>query len=117
MRERAKTTLWTVTSFALVFAIWELAVLIFGFPEYLLPGPGPVVVTLAENVWTIALQTYWTAGTVLFGFLAAALFAIPLAMLLVISRVLERLLYPPMVATQSIPKIALAPLLFVLMRI
>jgi NitT/TauT family transport system permease protein len=50
---------------------------------------------------------------VLAGFLAAALVAIPLAMLVVVSPVLERLIYPPMVATQSIPKIALAPLFIV----
>ena len=113
MKERGKALLWTAGSFLIVFAIWELVVVVFGFPEYLLPGPGPVVSTLADNFGTLATQTYWTAGTVLLGFLAAAGVAIPLAMLLVVSRILERLLYPPMVATQSIPKIALAPLFIV----
>jgi NitT/TauT family transport system permease protein len=69
--------------------------------------------SLAKNFPTLVSQTWWTAGTVLTGFLVAAAFAIPVATLIVVSPVLERLLYPPMVATQSIPKIALAPLFIV----
>ena len=113
MRTRGHPFLWTLLSFAIVFAAWELTVRLFAMPEYLLPGPEPVFVALAQNIKTLAAQSVWTAATVLAGFLVAAGFAIPLAMLIVISPVLERLLYPPMVATQSIPKIALAPLFIV----
>jgi NitT/TauT family transport system permease protein len=113
MRARGHPFLWTLLSFAIVFVAWELTVRLFALPEYLLPGPEPVLVALAQNMRTLAAQSLWTAGTVLAGFLVAAAVAIPLAMLIVISPVLERLLYPPMVATQSIPKIALAPLFIV----
>jgi NitT/TauT family transport system permease protein len=113
MYARIRTLLWTVGSFAIVFAVWELVVRIFAMPEYLLPGPGPVFASLAKNIVTLAYQTWWTAGTVLVGFVFAAAFAIPLAVVIVTSPVLERLIYPPMVATQSIPKIALAPLFIV----
>ena len=113
MRAQGHPFLWTLLSFAIVFVAWELTVRLFALPEYLLPGPEPVLVALAQNIRTLAVQSLWTAGTVLAGFLVAAAVAIPLAMLIVISPVLERLLYPPMVATQSIPKIALAPLFIV----
>ena len=113
MRAQGHPFLWTLLSFAIVFVAWELTVRLFALPEYLLPGPEPVLVALAQNIRTLAVQSVWTAGTVLAGFLVAAAVAIPLAMLIVISPVLERLLYPPMVATQSIPKIALAPLFIV----
>jgi len=113
MRAQGHPFLWTLLSFAIVFVAWELTVRLFALPEYLLPGPEPVFVALAQNMRTLAAQSLWTAGTVLAGFLVAAAVAIPLAMLIVISPVLERLLYPPMVATQSIPKIALAPLFIV----
>ena len=113
MRARGHPFLWTLLSFAIVFVAWELTVRLFALPEYLLPGPEPVLFALAQNIRTLAVQSLWTAGTVLAGFLVAAAVAIPLAMLIVISPVLERLLYPPMVATQSIPKIALAPLFIV----
>ena len=113
MRAQGHPFLWTLLSFAIVFVAWELTVRLFALPEYLLPGPEPVLVALAQNIRTLAAQSLWTAGTVLAGFLVAAAVAIPLAMLIVISPVLERLLYPPMVATQSIPKSALAPLFIV----
>ena len=113
MRAQGHPFLWTLLSFAIVFVAWELTVRLFALPEYLLPGPEPVLAALAQNIRTLAAQSLWTAGTVLAGFLVAAAVAIPLAMLIVISPVLERLLYPPMVATQSIPKIALAPLFIV----
>ena len=113
MRAQGHPFLWTLLSFAIVFVAWELTVRLFALPEYLLPGPEPVLAALAKNIRTLAAQSLWTAGTVLAGFLVAAAVAIPLSMLIVISPVLERLLYPPMVATQSIPKIALAPLFIV----
>jgi NitT/TauT family transport system permease protein len=113
MRARNHAFFWTLASFAIVFAVWELTVRLFAMPEYLLPGPAPVFTSLVQNIGTLAGQALWTAGTVLVGFVVAAAFAIPLAMLIVVSPVLERLLYPPMVATQSIPKIALAPLFIV----
>jgi NitT/TauT family transport system permease protein len=113
MRMKIRPFLWTLGSFAIVFLLWDLTVRIFRMPEYLLPGPGPVFASLAKNIAVLSAQSVWTAGTVLFGFLVAAAVAIPLAMLIVVSPTLERLLYPPMVATQSIPKIALAPLFIV----
>ncbi|MGH7087282.1 MAG: ABC transporter permease [Stellaceae bacterium] len=104
---------WTVGSFAIVFALWELVVWLFRFPEYLLPGPAPVFGSLTTNIVALASQAKWTAGTIVLGYVAAAAIAIPLAMIIVVSPTMERLLYPPMVATQSIPKIALAPLFIV----
>jgi NitT/TauT family transport system permease protein len=113
MYTRIHPLLWTIGSFAIVFAIWQAVVWLFAMPQYLLPGPGPVFVSLATNSAAILSQTWWTAATILAGFVLAAAFAIPLAMVIVISPLLERLIYPPMVATQSIPKIALAPLFIV----
>ncbi len=110
---RLRPLMWTIGSFAIVFVLWALVVRIFQMPQYLLPGPVPVFASLAKNIAVLANQTLWTSATVLIGFVVAALFAIPLAMVIVVSPVLERLLYPPMVATQSIPKIALAPLFIV----
>ncbi|HUZ75153.1 MAG TPA: ABC transporter permease [Stellaceae bacterium] len=113
MIKRIHPIFWTIGSFALVFVVWDLIVRLFAMPEYLLPGPEPVFVSLVKNIATLWYEMWWTAATILIGFVAAAAFAIPLAMMIVISPMLERLLYPPMVATQSIPKIALAPLFIV----
>ena len=111
--ERMPDSAWTVLSMLLVFGGWEAAVRALRIPSYLLPRPSEIVVALTEHWRSLLGQSLVTMGEVLGGFVVAAVVAIPLAMLIVISPVMERLLYPPMVATQSIPKIALAPLFIV----
>jgi NitT/TauT family transport system permease protein len=113
MSEEAKNYLWTAGSFLLILLIWDLGVRIFRIPVYLVPAPIDVFFTLVQHWRELGMQTLWTAGAILAGFVAAGVVAIPLAMLIVVSPALKRLLYPPMVATQSIPKIALAPLFVV----
>ena len=110
---RGQDYLWSAASFGLVIGVWEAVVRLFRIPVYLLPGPGYVIAAVGEHWQSLVSQSVVTMGEVLAGFVAAALVAIPLAMLVVVSPVLERLIYPPMVATQSIPKIALAPLFIV----
>ena len=112
-REGLAGSLWTTASLALVIAVWEAVVRLFRVPSYLLPGPSEVFVAVVEHWQNLVNQSLVTMGEVLLGFAAAAVVAIPLAMLIVVSPILEKLLYPPMVATQSIPKIALAPLFIV----
>src|SRR5262245_27746891 len=98
---RSLDSLWTVASLGLVLALWEAGVRLFGIRAYLLPGPGDVIAALGEHWQLLMKQSVVTMGEVLVGFAAAALVAISLAMLVVVSPVLERLIYPPMVATQS----------------
>ena len=105
--------IWTLGSFLLIVVLWDLAVRLLKIPAYLVPAPLAVVQTLSEQWRLLALHSWWTTLTVLAGFAAAAVVAVPLAVVIVVSSVAERLLYPPMVATQSIPKIALAPLFVV----
>lgn len=107
------TFVWSVGSFLLIFVAWDLAVRLFKIPPYLVPPPLAVLSAIAEHWGTLGVHTIWTTLTILAGFFAAAAVAIPLAMLIVVSPTLGRLIYPPMVATQAIPKIALAPLFIV----
>jgi NitT/TauT family transport system permease protein len=111
--ERLTRFAWSAGSLVLMVLLWDLAVRIFRIPEYLVPSPMKVFEVMVEQWESLALQTVWTSAAILAGFVAAVVVAIPLAMLIVTSPLLERLLYPPMVATQSIPKIALAPLFVV----
>ena len=108
-----KRLVWAGASFLVLFVLWDLAVRLFKIPIYLVPGPLKVLQSIIDQWQPLAVQSMWTSAAILAGFIAAALFAIPMAMLIVVSPTLERLVYPPMVATQSIPKIALAPLFIV----
>jgi NitT/TauT family transport system permease protein len=54
-----------------------------------------------------------TLGTVLMGFFASVIISLPLAMLIASSPTISAAIYPLLVITQSIPKVALAPILIV----
>ena len=92
---------------------WDLAIRVFHIPPYQVPAPKDVIVTLAAE-WPRLLAEAWpTTVATLWGFLLSAAFGIPAAMLIAGSRTVESYVYPLLVFSQSIPKIAIAPLFVV----
>jgi NitT/TauT family transport system permease protein len=98
-----------------VLLVWELGVKFGNVPPYLLPPPSVIARTLFNDWYVIYLNTGPTLIAILGGFALSVIIGVPLAILIVFSRVAERLIYPPMVASQAIPKIAIAPLFIVWM--
>jgi NitT/TauT family transport system permease protein len=97
----------------LLIVLWDLAIRVFKIPPYQVPAPVDVVVTLWEE-WPKLLQEAWpTTVATIWGFLLSAAFGIPIAMLIAGSRTIESYVYPLLVFSQSIPKIAIAPLFVV----
>ncbi|WP_333671735.1 ABC transporter permease [Elioraea tepidiphila] len=96
-----------------LFAIWEASVHLFGIREFILPAPSAIwSATIA--IWpTVLDHTLATLTTVLLGFGASVLISLPLAMLIAASPAISAAIYPLLVVTQSIPKVALAPILIV----
>ena len=91
--------------------VWQLVVVVFKIPEYLLPPPTGVVAALGEEGWYLAGHTLVTLYEILSGFALAIVVGVPLGVLIVSSPAFERSVYPLLVASQSVPKIAIAPLL------
>lgn len=98
----------------LILAVaWQVAVIALEIPSYLVPAPVAVLET-AITRWETLLDNSWvTIKEILMGFALSVAVGIPLAILIVYSRFLERMMYPLLVATQAIPKIAIAPLFIV----
>ena len=112
-RKWTRDAFWMVVSFAALIGLWWAVVWLFETPSYLLPAPDEVLWSGRDNGLQMIPHSGWTIVSVLAGYLLAVVVGVPLAILVVSSPTLERILYPPMVATQSIPKIALAPLFVV----
>jgi NitT/TauT family transport system permease protein len=94
---------------------WEGLVRVCGVPQYLLPAPSVIVESLFAN-WSYIDANLWaTATEVIAGYLLSIAIGVPLAILIVYSILAERTLYPPLVASQAIPKVAVAPLFIVWM--
>lgn len=102
----------TVALIAL-FAFWEAACRGFAIPEFLLPAPSAIARAIVA-AWPMVLNhTLATLGTVLLGFAASIAVSLPMAMAIASSATIAAALYPLLVVTQSIPKVALAPILIV----
>lgn len=98
---------------AIILIGWDLAVRLFSIPAYLIPTPMSVVDKLVQQ-WPLLLhESLPTLYATLGGFALSALIGIPLAMLIASSRLVESYLYPLLVFSQSIPKVAIAPLFVV----
>lgn len=96
-----------------VLVLWELAVQLFRIPAYLIPAPGAVVGQLIADWPELWRQTLVTTYATLGGFALTIVVAIPLAVLIAYSRLMESLIYPILVFSQSVPKVAVAPLFVV----
>lgn len=97
----------------LIVVAWDLSIRIFQIPAYQIPAPADVVAVLWAS-WPELLGQAWpTTYATLAGFLLSALFGIPVAMLIAGSKTVESYVYPLLVFSQSIPKVAIAPLFVV----
>jgi NitT/TauT family transport system permease protein len=94
-----------------IFALWELAVWLFAVPDYVLPSPS-VIIAKIYSAWHLLLtNAVVTAQEIVLGFGMSVVLGIPLAVAVVYSRIFERVAFPFMVSLQTIPKVALAPIL------
>ena len=94
--------------------LWELVCRGFGIPAYLAPAPSAIWTDTAKLAGPVVMHTLATTQTVLLGFAASVVISLPLAVLITSSRVIANAIYPLLVLTQSIPKVALAPILVVI---
>jgi NitT/TauT family transport system permease protein len=102
-------------SLALALLLWYLFARTGQVPAYILPSPGAVLERLAETVrdGSLVRHTLVTLQEVLAGLAVGVIFATLLGYILAKSRSFERFLSPYIVASQSIPIVAVAPLLVI----
>jgi NitT/TauT family transport system permease protein len=93
-------------------ALWQLAVRSLDVPSYLIPAPSDILAALDRG---FERGTYWphlisTLHAMSVGYAVGCGLGIVLGALVAEFKSLERIVYPYIVALQSLPKIALAPL-------
>ncbi|WP_270934295.1 ABC transporter permease [Falsiroseomonas oryzae] len=96
-----------------LFLLWELGVRAFRVPDYLLPAPSAIWTETAAIPGAVWGHTWATIKTISYGFLLAVVVSLPLAVLVTASPAVANSIYPLLVLVQSIPKVALAPVLVV----
>jgi len=93
--------------------VWELWIQLGDVPKWQLPAPSAIAVELSDSRALLWDHTLVTLQEVALGFLAALAAGVIVAALITYSRVLESSIYPIVIASQTVPIIAIAPLLLI----
>jgi NitT/TauT family transport system permease protein len=100
----------TLTLIGLV-VLWEVLVRYYHIPGWLLPAPSAIFEAMVEWRSELVGHTAVTLYETIVGFGLSIVISIPLAVAVVYSPLLQNTIYPILLALQSTPKVAIAPLL------
>ncbi|MEO1018296.1 MAG: ABC transporter permease [Pseudomonadota bacterium] len=102
---------WVIGAVTLV--LWEAGCRLFDVPRFVLPAP----TMIAQSLWkwhdVIATHALQTLYTTVIGFLLAVVGGLVLGIAVGYSRLLYKSLYPILIAFNSVPKVAIVPILVI----
>jgi NitT/TauT family transport system permease protein len=111
-------TQWTVIAhrattpviYLALLVLWETLVRGFNLPAWILPAPLAIAITAWEWAPELLYNSFVTLRETVVGFLLALALSLPLAVIIAFTTITRRLIYPILLGLQSVPKVALAPL-------
>jgi NitT/TauT family transport system permease protein len=107
----ARRYLPTVLIFVAVFALWQLVVTVGGIREYILPSPASVWKALVASDIPWGKHMMITTIEIVGGFVIAAVVGVLLGTAIAWSDTVSRALMPFLVFVNTLPKVAIAPLI------
>lgn len=108
-----KTAIFPLLGFIGLLLVWQVYVTIEDVSPAVLPKPSLVWASLTENVELLLKEGWVTFLESIYGFILAFVLGVPIALAVSSSRMMNLTFYPLLIAAQSLPKVALAPLLLV----
>jgi NitT/TauT family transport system permease protein len=106
-------TLYPLAGVVVIIAVWVLACWLGNIPTVVLPSPDKVLRAMFVRGDLLISEGWITLKETLYGFLLALVVGLPLAVAVANSRALNLMFYPLLIALQSVPKVALAPMILV----
>jgi NitT/TauT family transport system permease protein len=97
----------------IAIGLWWAATVVFHIRELFLPAPPDILAAFWKQPEYLLQESWATLWKTVVGFLIAATAGLLTAMLLSMSQLIERATLPMLVALNSLPKVAIAPLLMV----
>lgn len=92
---------------------WQLVVVIYKMPAYLLPTPTEIAHVFFARLPELIHHGWVTVYEMIAGYALAVAVAVPLAIAITSSRAFNELVMPTMLFFQIVPKVAIAPLFLV----
>ncbi|MGI6209203.1 MAG: ABC transporter permease [Anaerolineae bacterium] len=96
-----------------LLVVWEVGVRVSGTPEWLLPAPSAIAAAFVDSAPLLVGHTERTLVETAVGLAVSIVTGVALAVAVDLLPSLRRAIYPVLVVSQTIPIIALAPLLVV----
>jgi NitT/TauT family transport system permease protein len=109
----AQSYLYPVIATGVLLAAWELLTRYGNISPLILPSPSAILMTTVEKFPLLMQMSVVTVYEFVLGFGLAILIGLPLGALIVYARPFEVTFYPLLVAFQTIPKAAIAPVFIV----
>jgi NitT/TauT family transport system permease protein len=113
MSKRASHFLYPFAGTLIIVLAWHYYVVLFHVPVVVLPTPMQVLQAMVQESRALLEEGWITALECIYGFALAMAIGIPIAVTMTYSRIANQMFYPLLVASQSIPKVAIAPILLV----
>lgn len=115
MNTRLTSVLCPLITLVLLLTAWVLYLKLFEVPDYILPHPVDVLETIhsAYGSGIIYPHLLFTVKSTVMGYLMGCGAALVMGGLVAESRIFEKFVYPYVILLQSMPKVALAPLIIV----
>jgi len=110
---RLHAQLRVAAAFAGFLLFWEVAVRVFGLPEYILPAPSRIFSAAAERWRSLLDASMFTVQPMVLGFVLAVVLGVAIALGIAFSDAARQIAYPLLVFLQIVPKIAVAPLFII----
>lgn len=102
-----------VLALAVALLIWEVAVRLAGIQPWLAPTPSAVFEALVEHRTRLARATLLSTAGALGGLVASLILGCASSLVFALSGILRRALYPWAVVLQTVPVVAIAPLIVI----
>lgn len=110
MRVKLSTYWPAVAFFVTVLAVWEIGVKIGGVPSFILPAPSEIAAGLARyGSELFGVHLLATVEEMVLGLLLSVLLAVGLSVAMFFSPLFEKMFYPVLIVSQTVPLIAIAP--------
>lgn len=111
VNSRHATYVLPIITTVLLFLVWELAVRLFSIPEFILPAPSAILAELPQWGEAVAKNAWITLITTITGFLIALVLGVLLGFAIGYSKLANLTVYPLLIGFNTIPKVALVPLM------
>ena len=112
-RAAAERIVYPIIGVAVLLVVWAGVCVVWRVPAAVLPTPMEVLKALIQHGPALLSEGWITFKATFYGFALALLLGIPIAVAVSMFRWANYMFYPLLVALQSVPKVALAPILLV----